>query len=636
MSLFKQLCILIAAIFIVIFTVNFITSINNTRSYLEIEAVVHAQDTATSLGLSLSPHMLVGENDPLLLTMINTIFDAGYYRQIRLVNAKGEEWVNIENLDSFAEVPEWFVRMLPMETAIAATEISSGWIIAGELFVTINPGYAYLKLYQQAKEALLYSSFVYIFFYVLIAFLLRSILTPLKMIEQQAKDIANGIFNTIKQIPITTEIKNVTLSMNYMSNKIRQMIENLNEKLSKSGKQLQLDKLTKLKNKSCFDSDMKNKFISHAEGYVFFIRIDNLGDFSKEKGRDVIDNFLKEFAKVLEKSIELLDHDISIYRFYGSEFAIIAESMSKNEIEVLGNKLRQKITILGEKYQRSDLVHIGIVPFDIGSSIAEILSSASEAYDKAHLIGGNAYVIYESDERTRDTEEWKRLLERVIKEQSYEITFVGKTLNLQDEKEIVMEEIFAKIMDGEETVQIGAFISIAEKYGSITDVDKGIIRTVIREITERNIQHPVSINLSMSSIRNTQFVEWLDDFLKEHQTLVNRLVFSITAYSASKDLDSFDKFTLFVHDIGAKIMMKRYESIFITLEQVNHFNLDYLRLARELTAGISQDASKQQFVEAMREVGDLLDTKVIAEGVEGHDDFEALKSIGIYGASKKL
>ena len=633
MSLFKQLFILIAAIFLVIFTVNFIISVNNTRSYLEIEAEIHAQDTATSLGLSLSPHM-TGENDPLLLTMVNVIFDAGYYKQIRLLNAKGEEWVDVENPDTFDEVPEWFVRLLPMNTAIAESEISSGWTIAGKLFVTISPGYAYLKLYQQAKKALLYSFIAYILFNVLVYFLLRFILIPLKRIEQQAKDIANGNFNTIEQIPMTTEIKSVTLSMNYMSKKIRRMIENLNEKLDKTGKQMQLDGLTKLKNKDCFDSDMKNKFMSHAEGYVFFIRIDNLGVFSKDKGREVVDNFLKEFAKVLEKSCENLGHDISIYRFFGSEFALMAESMSKNEVEVLGNKLRQNLTVLGNKYQRPDLVHIGIVPFDIGSSTAKILSSASEAYEKAHLIGGNAYVIYEHDEKTRDTEEWKRLVERVIKEQSYEITFVGKVLNLQDEKEIVMEEIFAKIMDGEETVQIGTFISIAEKYGNIIDVDKGIIRKVISEITERNIQHPVSINLSMSSVRNTEFVEWLGDFLKEHQTLVNRLVFSITAYSASKDLNSFEKFTLFVHDIGAKIMMKRYESQYITLEQVNHFNLDYLRLARELTAGISQDAGKQQFVEAMKEVSDLLDTKVIAEAVAGHDDFEALKSIGIYGASK--
>jgi len=220
MSLFKQLFILIAAIFLVIFTVNFIISVNNTRSYLEIEAEIHAQDTATSLGLSLSPHM-TGENDPLLLTMVNVIFDAGYYKQIRLLNAKGEEWVDVENPDTFDEVPEWFVRLLPMKTAIAESEISSGWTIAGKLFVTISPGYAYLKLYQQAKKALLYSFIAYILFNVLVYFLLRFILIPLKRIEQQAKDIANGNFNTIEKIPMTTEIKSVTLSMNYMSKKIR-------------------------------------------------------------------------------------------------------------------------------------------------------------------------------------------------------------------------------------------------------------------------------------------------------------------------------------------------------------------------------------------------------------------------------
>ena len=633
MSLFKQLFILIAAIFLVIFAVNFITSVNNTRSYLEIEAEIHAQDTATSLGLSLSPHMTTGENDPLLLTMINAIFDAGYYRQIRLLNAKGEEWVNVENPATFEEVPGWFIKLLPMKTAIAETEISSGWTIAGNLFVTINPGYAYLKLYEQAQKALLYSLIAYVFFNVLVYFLLRFILIPLKMIEQLAKDIATGTFNTIKQIPRTTEIKSVTLTMNYMSDKIRQMIENLNEKLDKAGQQLQLDGLTKLKNKSCFDGDMKNKFISHAEGYVFFIRIDNLGAFSKDKGRDVVDFFLKEFAKVLEGSIEGIKYDVSVYRFFGSEFAMLAESMPRNEVENLGNILSNKLTVLGQKYQRSDLVHIGIVPFDIGSSITDILSAASEAYEKAHLIGNNAFVVYQSDEKTRDVEDWKRLVKRVTEERTYEITFVGKVYRLPEELEIVMEEIFAEIMDGDEVVPIGAFISIAEKYDSVVDLDKGIIQKVIRAISDRNIEHPVSINLSMSSVKNFQFHDWLEAYIKGHQDVVKQLVFGITAYSASKDLKSFEMFTSFVHDIGAEIMLKRYESKFISLEQVKRFDLDYLRLARELTTGISKDAGKQQFVEAMKEVGDLLDTKIIAEAVEDRDDFDMLKSIGIYGAS---
>ncbi len=633
MSLLKQLFILIAIIFLVIFTVNFITSVNNTRSYLEIEAEIHAQDTATSLGLSLSPHMTAGDNDPLLLTMINAIFDRGYYKQIRLENAKGEELVNVENPGAFESVPTWFIKILPMKTATAETEISSGWTIAGTLFVTINPGYAYLKLYEQAQKALLYSLIAYVFFNILVYFLLRLILIPLKKIEQLAKDIGNGSFNTINKLPWTTEIKNVTISMNFMSGKIKQIIEKLTEKLDKAGQQLQLDVLTKLKNKSCFDGDMKNQLISHAEGYVIFIRIDNLGAFSKDKGREVVDFFLVEFAKTLEESIEGIKHDVSVYRFFGSEFAMLAASMSRDEVENLGDILTNNLTVLGQKYSRSDLVHIGIVPFNIGSSTADILSAASEAYEKAHLIGNNAYVIYQNDEKTRDIEDWKRLVKRVTEERTYEITFVGKVYKLPEEQDIVMEEVFAEIMDGDQVVPIGAFISIAEKYDSVTNLDKGIIQRVIQTIVDRKIEYPVNINLSMSSVRNPQFLDWLDAYFKGHQDVVKQLVFGITAYSASKDLKSFEMFTSFIHDIGAEIMLKRYESKFISLEQVKRFDLDYLRLARELTTGISKDAGKQQFVEAMKEVGDLLDTRIIAEAVENRDDFDTLKSIGIYGAS---
>ena len=142
---------------------------------------------------------------------------------------------------TFESVPTWFIKILPMKTATAETEISSGWTIAGKLFVTISPGYAYLKLYEQAQNALLYSLIAYVFFNILVYFLLRLILIPLKKIEQLAKDIGNGSFNTISKLPWTTEIKNVTISMNFMSAKIKQIIEKLTEKLDKAGQQLQLD-----------------------------------------------------------------------------------------------------------------------------------------------------------------------------------------------------------------------------------------------------------------------------------------------------------------------------------------------------------------------------------------------------------
>ena len=77
MSLSKQLLLLLSLIFFIIFSASLILSINNIKGYLEVESQFHVKDTATSLGLSLSPHMN-NEKDPIFETMMTAIFDTGY------------------------------------------------------------------------------------------------------------------------------------------------------------------------------------------------------------------------------------------------------------------------------------------------------------------------------------------------------------------------------------------------------------------------------------------------------------------------------------------------------------------------------------------------------------------------------
>jgi methyl-accepting chemotaxis protein len=235
MSLYKQLLLLISALFLIIFCLNFIISIDNIRSYLEGESQIHAQDTATSLGLSLSPYM-VKETDPVIETMMNAIFDRGYYQEIKLVNVDKQPLVTLSNKKAVEGVPDWFVNSILMKTASAESEISSGWNIRGVVHVTINPGYAYIKLLEQAKRSLYFSLAAFALSIILLLFVLRITLSSLKKIDQMALTIADGKFETIEQLPWTTEVRNVTTSMNMMSGKIERVISNLNTKLDSIGK----------------------------------------------------------------------------------------------------------------------------------------------------------------------------------------------------------------------------------------------------------------------------------------------------------------------------------------------------------------------------------------------------------------
>lgn len=114
MSLSKQLLILLTLIFLIVFSVNFVMSMDNIRSYLQGESEVHVQDTATSLGLSLSPHM-ADESDPILRTMMNAIFDTGYYKEMRLLDVDDNELIRLTNPDEVRGVPDWLMRFFRLK-----------------------------------------------------------------------------------------------------------------------------------------------------------------------------------------------------------------------------------------------------------------------------------------------------------------------------------------------------------------------------------------------------------------------------------------------------------------------------------------------------------------------------------------
>jgi len=200
---------------------------------------------------------------------------------------------------------------------------------------------------------------------------------------------------------------------------------------------------------------------------------------------------------------------------------------------------------------------------------------------------------------------------------------------------VVMEEAFTQAKDkNNELIPIGTFISIAEKYDKILDFDKAVVKKVIQHIKDTNITHSISINLSLDSVFDIKFKNWLKAIVLENKEIASQLVFSVTAYGAAKDVETFKYFIEAIHKAGAKIIIKRFETKFIPLDNIKDFNLDYIRLARDYTDGICKDSSKKGFVEAMQELSSLLTIKVFAENVKDDDDFKIVKDIGLYGASR--
>jgi len=634
MSLFKQLLIFISALFLVIFSVNFALSVSNTKAYLEGESINHAQDTATSLGLSLSPYM-VNSHDPLLKTMISAIFDMGYYKQIRLVDIDKKELVALNNDTPPQGVPKWFIDFLPMISATAESEISSDWALTGTIYVTINPNYGYLSLYQQAKMAFYYSLAAFVFAILLLALLLRVTLASLKRINQLALQIADSNFTCIEELPWTSEVRNVATSMNIMSRKIKTVVNNLNDKLESMGASLQRDELTGLYKKAVFETDMKHLFMEEGRAFLLLIKIDSLASLVNEQDSHVIDQFLKEFADLLQLPAQQQpDRLCRVYRFYGAEFVILLKTDNIQQLEALVKTLAAGFLELGKKYQKPDLAHIGAVPINPVSTTEANLEAAYEAYEQAQLIGANSYFIGSGENFARDISDWKELVFNCIDNAAYTVSYIGGIASLQS-GELLMVEAFTKAYDLQgEPVAIGPFIAIAEKFAKIIDFDKGVIGKVLEHLRSSAPSHAIAVNLSTRTINNADFRLWLEQLIKQNKALAKQMVFSLAAYAVAKDIEGYRNFIAAVHQWGGRVMIKRFETQSISPDMIKQLKPDFIRLAREMGNGIDSTRQKQEFVQALQDIGSLLDIVILAENVQADCDYQRLKTIGIVGASR--
>ncbi len=738
MSLSKQLYLIIAFIFFIIFSGNFLISVNNMKEYLELESATKAQDTATSLGLSLRP-LIKDKQDPEIESIIKAISNSGFYKEIRLEDADftisqneligastdlddanwkinnisvdpkfgfvekiesdasmNEQLLKLENddedlgfeeeisdiqyryvpstvykdggnitfnftasldnktIDTFANltinkvllsesrdikfeyVPKWFIQLIPINLDEKLSEISNGWNTTAIIYVSPNPGEAYAKLFEQARNSIVYAIIAFMISMLILFAFVQILLKPLKNIESLAKDISKAKFGVIDPLPWTTEIKNVSIAMNDMSRKIEAMINKLTNNLENLSKKLSEDELTGLSLKQTLETDMKQMFIKKEHGYVFCIKIDDLAAYAKTHTDDEVDKYIIKFAQILKSLCTDKSLDINAYRFFGSEFVLIAKECDHNCAKDISSRLKYSFENLSEEFNLKEVAHIGATPFNELGTIDEMLQAANEAYEKAKIIGPNEYFIRSKSDLSRDMTVWRDLITEIIDNSSFEIDFINDAYTLDDDNnDIIMQEAFTNAKDKDNNpIPIGSFVSIAEKYEKIVDFDKAVINKVMSHIQINNIKYDVSINLSLDSISNNEFINWLQKEITKNKKISSQLVFSITAYSVAKDIAIFKSFCDYVHNSGAKIIVKRFESRFIPTDNLKEFNLDYIRLARDYTSSIKEEKSKKEFIESINELAHLLNIKVFAENVKDDEDLEIIKEIKLHGASR--
>jgi len=168
------------------------------------------------------------------------------------------------------------------------------------------------------------------------------------------------------------------------------------------------------------------------------------------------------------------------------------------------------------------------------------------------------------------------------------------------------------------------FIPIAEETGLIVSIGSWVLRTVCEQLSEWPEEIQVSANLSALQIRPELVVE-VEQQLTQHRLSPGRLVLEITE---SLVLDPSTKpVVASLRALGVQMALDDFGTGYSSLGSLQRFPLDVVKLDRTLIESIAEGRGGA-VVRAAVELGQALGVHVIAEGIEGHTQLDALRDLG--------
>jgi diguanylate cyclase (GGDEF)-like protein len=637
MTLLRQLTIVIVTLFLLLFIGTLLLSISNTRDYLNEQLRTITQDTATSLGLTLTPPMK--EKDMAVVDrMISAVSDSGYYREVSVVDIEGKPLVSRSQKVKLGNVPQWFVDRVPLETPVGEALIMTGWQQAGKVRVLANPGYAYAALWASATQSFWWFLGASTVTFILGLIALRFILRPLHDVEMQAKAICDREYPILEKLPWTLELRSVVQAMNRMSSKVKEMFDEQAASLERLRSENYRDALTGLANRRYFEMNLKQLVETGKHGAVLMLELKDFKQYNDSRGYQAGDDLLRntgEFLEAICKGQSGLEY--FTVHLAGANFAVVLANANEQEAQELGNKLAQALPRFRERglVDSEEVGHIGIALYS-GQSYGELLSATDMALRAAQQEGPNAVYLIIPDKSTSGTvnsaTHWGEMLRDALQHNRISL-LMQPAKSAADHTTIMHYESLLRLTDEKgEVIPAVVYTPMSKRLGLGVDFDRVMITEVLARLASKRYgEIPVAVNLFPSSLQNKEFVNWMCAELAKVPEAASRLLVEVSEYGMAENVDALREFIKRVLKYGTRVGLDHFGRGFSSFGYLSSLKLDYIKIDGSYVRGILENKDNQFFVESVIKVAHGLDIKVFAVSVETEAEGNLLVNLGLNG-----
>jgi diguanylate cyclase (GGDEF)-like protein/PAS domain S-box-containing protein len=387
------------------------------------------------------------------------------------------------------------------------------------------------------------------------------------------------------------------------------------------------DVLTGLPNRSLL-KDRLAQAVLYAERYdqwatVVFIDLDNFKLVNDSLGHNAGDELLKVVAQRMVSCVKATD---TVVRLGGDEFVILLFGQPKN-IEVVSATLQrirvaiaEPLSLDGRTLQVTSSIGIANYPKD-GGDANSLLAHADAAMYRAKEMGRDNFQFYTSELNTRVHEKFalQEELREAIRRSEFVLLYQPQ-VDLRTGRIFAVEALIRWQHPNLGIISPDDFIPMAEETGLIVTIGDWVLHEACRQAQAwRDAGLPpmaMSVNVSARQFAERNLVARVADSLNQSGLEAQYLELELTESLIMQDVTAAVATMRELQTLGIHLSIDDFGTGYSSLAALKSFPVSRLKIDKSFIADLVDDENDRAVTTAVISLGQKLNLRVIAEGVE--------------------